>query len=919
MKRQLRNTRIGSLPGGDRRGTPGADAGRDSIRAVSDSLLNRRAEVGVPEHVTAEPRGGGETGDALQSREFTPTQHSAGSSVTTTSTSINEDKKKKWSTEEMEELIYCYFKAKLEGPGYIARLQQLFCNRNPDNPKIHKFNGNTLSNQARRIIKQNVLPKNTLDTIQKTIENQSQLAQNSIIPITENSDVLTAVTRSSSTNQSQQSSSSNIETQNTEIFYGDRRRRWTQQEEEELMFCYFKAKYEATEYISRLEQLFKQRNPNNPKIHRFNGNTISNQARRILKQNLISQELLNRIKRNAENDAQQSHPNDANAHTNTTSTLVLDNTIAETNEQDSSNIQSSSRSVSVMAQCPVTYGNDEEANPLVVQFLQCLAETKEIPIEERDYLPKAKINRQFLQNLTVIDNYLPTILASNCTLRDTNDIIYSAARTLIVNNNQHPYSPSSTIKPHTDPPWKNRIKVKIERLRKELGQMVEISRGVNSRKMMKIKDKLYAKYNIQNEIEHKSREEILKQRIKALAGRIKRYEEINSRKQQNKMFTEDEHRLYRSLDSKKENIDVKIPSKRNTEEFWTNILSQPVEYNHQAEWILDMEQSNNNITTSSSEEITTEQIKHSLSKMLNWKAPGQDKVQNYYLKYFTKMHDHLAMLYTRVLKWEEPLEDWLTTGKVILIPKNEDTENPKNWRPIACLPSMYKLLTSILSDQLYAHCLGNNIMAPEQRGCRRGARGCKDHLMLNKAILEDAHEAQKNLSMRCIDYQKAFDSISHEWLLRVLDIYRCPPVIKNFLERAMPKWKVIMTAKGSTDSYTTEPIYVRRGIFQGDSLSPLLFCLALNPISTILGKYQKKGYHLRDSVWINHLVYMDDLKVYANNKTNLKILLDSVEIFTTDIGMSFGLDKCNILHITAGYRNHTDGNEHVLLNGNTFK
>lgn len=77
------------------------------------------------------------------------------------------------------------------------------------------------------------------------------------------------------------------------------------------------------------------------------------------------------------------------------------------------------------------------------------------------------------------------------------------------------------------------------------------------------------------------------------------------------LFTEDEHRLYRSLDSNKENIDVKIPSKHNTEEFWTNIFSQPFEYNHQAKWILDMEKSNNNITTSSSKEITTEQIIHS--------------------------------------------------------------------------------------------------------------------------------------------------------------------------------------------------------------------------------------------------------------------------------------------------------------------
>ena len=136
-------------------------------------------------------------------------------------------------------------------------------------------------------------------------------------------------------------------------------------------------------------------------------------------------------------------------------------------------------------------------------------------------------------------------------------------------------------------------------------------------------------------------------------------------------------------------------------------------------------------------------------------------------------------------------------------------------------------------------------MAIEQRGCRRGALGCKDHLMVNKAILEDAHQSQKNLSMAWIDYQKAFDSVSHEWLLRILDIYKCPPMIKAFLKIAMPTWRVIMTARGTNEFLTTEPISIKRGIFQGDSLSPLLFCLAVNPISFKLSKYKMKGYKLR--------------------------------------------------------------------------
>lgn len=135
----------------------------------------------------------------------------------------------------------------------------------------------------------------------------------------------------------------------------------------------------------------------------------------------------------------------------------------------------------------------------------------------------------------------------------------------------------------------------------------------------------------------------------------------------------------------------------------------------------------------------------------------------------------------------------------------------------------------------------------------------------------------------------------------------------------MPSWQVIMTARGTESSVTTEAIPIKRGIFQGDSLSPLLFCLAINPLSFILNKYAMKGYKLKNSFSINHLLYMDDLKLYSNNKHSLQILLDSVEIFTGDIGMKFGLDKCNVVHINSGHRTRVTGEGHILLDGKVIK
>ena len=78
-------------------------------------------------------------------------------------------------------------------------------------------------------------------------------------------------------------------------------------------------------------------------------------------------------------------------------------------------------------------------------------------------------------------------------------------------------------------------------------------------------------------------------------------------------------------------------------------------------------------------------------------------------------------------------------------------------------------------------------------------------------------------------------------------------------------------------------INIKGGIFQGDSLSPLLFVLALMPLSIVLRNINK-GYAVhKDLQKVNHLLYLDDIKLYAKSRPELESLLHSVEIFSTDI------------------------------------
>ena len=187
-------------------------------------------------------------------------------------------------------------------------------------------------------------------------------------------------------------------------------------------------------------------------------------------------------------------------------------------------------------------------------------------------------------------------------------------------------------------------------------------------------------------------------------------------------------------------------------------------------------------------------------------------------------------------------------------------------------------------------------MLPEdQKECRKGSRGTNDLLYIDRAVIKEVRSRNKNLSMAWIDYKKAY-MIPHLCIIECFDLFRVAENITSFLVNSMEKWKVMLCSENSE----LAEVEIKRGIFQGDSLSPLVFVLGLIPLSLILRK-TKVAYEFSESKEkINHLSFMDDLKLYCRSQKGLDSLVQTNRVFSEDIAIEFGIEKCAMLVMEKG-------------------
>jgi len=218
--------------------------------------------------------------------------------------------------------------------------------------------------------------------------------------------------------------------------------------------------------------------------------------------------------------------------------------------------------------------------------------------------------------------------------------------------------------------------------------------------------------------------------------------------------------------------------------------------------------------------------------------------------------------------------------------RSKERNNTIKLSSITCLCTTWKLLSGIIAEKINTHMAP--YMSKAQKGVGKNTRGAKHQLLIDRTIYRDCKSRNTNLCTAWIDYKKAHDSMPHSWIPECSEMYKINRTLAAFIRNSMGLWK-------TTLEFNSKPIAqvpTKCGIYQGDALPPLLFCICLNPLSQIIDK-TGYGYRIRNGITISQLLYMDDIKLYAKNERDIDSLIHITRIFSNDIRMSCELDKCN--------------------------
>jgi hypothetical protein len=276
---------------------------------------------------------------------------------------------------------------------------------------------------------------------------------------------------------------------------------------------------------------------------------------------------------------------------------------------------------------------------------------------------------------------------------------------------------------------------------------------------------------------------------------------------------------------------------------------------------------------------TTEEVKEALFSIGDYKAPGTDGLHAiFFKKFWSVVGDQVTTEVLQALNTGVIPEGWNETA-IVLIPKGESPELVTQFRPISLCNVMYKVIAKVLAKRLKM--ILPEIISPTQSAFVSGRLISDNVLVAYECFHTIKKRRQRNNGIFAIklDMNKAYDRV--EW-----GFFKDMMLRLDFSE----SWVSMIMACVTSVNYMiwfnsdeTDCFSPSRGIRQGDHLSPYLFLLCSEGLSSLLEFEEVTGgiqgvRVCRSAPAISHLLFADDSLILMNddvsNATALRKVLD---------------------------------------------
>ena len=291
-------------------------------------------------------------------------------------------------------------------------------------------------------------------------------------------------------------------------------------------------------------------------------------------------------------------------------------------------------------------------------------------------------------------------------------------------------------------------------------------------------------------------------------------------------------------------------------------------------------------------EILYSELGFALKNMKNNKSPGLDGFTVEFFKFFWTDIGHFILQSLNYGYRNGSLSITQKQGVITCIPKqNKSRINLKNWRPISLLNVIYKLASAVISNRLKK--VLDNIINENQKGFIAG-RFLGENVRLIYDVLFESKKQNLPGLLLSIDFEKAFDTVSWKFIMKVLDYFNFGNSIKSWVGLFQKGSETCILQNGFMSNFFS----LRRGCRQGDPISPYLFILC----AEILGKMVRKNKEIK-GISINGKEYKlsqyaDDTQLILDGtEKSLKAALNLLKQFYIMSGLKINVDKTRALWI----------------------